>query len=66
MVKKSPGLAETDPEKSGDSNTEDTLRGKVFPLDMSLEVGKNEKKLKIRDLQRKRKDQVLQNLISTT
>ena len=45
VVKKapdSPGLVETDRENSGDSDTEDTLRATGFPVDKSLEVGKNE------------------------
>ena len=43
-VPKSPGLAETDPENLGESDTEDTLRTMGFPIDKSLEVGKEEKK----------------------
>ena len=39
---KSPGIVETDPESTGDSEMEDTLRAISFPIDKSLDVGKNE------------------------
>ena len=39
---------ETGPENSGDSDTEDTLRAMGFPIDKSLEVGKNEEGLVFR------------------
>ena len=43
----SPGLVETDPENSGDWDTEDTLRAMKFPIDKSLGVGKNKRKKEI-------------------
>ena len=36
------------PEDSGNSDTEDTIRAMGFPIDKSLEVGKNEKELVLR------------------
>ena len=41
-VSKSLGLVETGPKNSGDSDTEDTLMALGFPIDKSLEIGKNE------------------------
>ena len=41
-VPKSPKLAIKDPEDSGDSDIEDTLRDMGFPIDKSLEASKNE------------------------
>ena len=41
-VSKSLGLVETSPDNSGDSGTENNLKDMGFPIDNSLEVGKNE------------------------
>ena len=41
-VPKSPVLVETNPEDSGDTGTEDTLRVMGFSIDKYLEVVKNE------------------------
>ena len=41
-VSNSLGLVETGPENSGDLDTEDTFRSMGFPIDKSLELGKNE------------------------
>ena len=55
-VSKFLGLAETSPESSGDPDTEDNPRAMGFPIDKSLEVGKNEEESvhKKRDLQRQK------------
>ena len=41
-LSKSLGLVETGPENSGDPETKDILSTTFFPIDKSLEVGKNE------------------------
>ena len=44
MIKKAskfPELAKAEPEDAGDSDIENTLRAMGFPIDKSLEVGKN-------------------------
>ena len=45
---KSPGPVRMESDVSGNSDTEDNLRALVFPIDKSLEVGKNEEKLVLR------------------
>ena len=41
-VPKSLGLVKADSKESEDSDTENTLRAMSFPINKSLEVGKNE------------------------
>ena len=70
MVKKAPKsleLVETDPEDSGDSDTEDILRAMGFPIDKSLEVVKNEEEPVLKKgIYRGKVYHMLQNLIQTT
>ena len=67
-VSKSLGLVETGPEDSRDSGTENTLSAMGFPIDKSLELGKNEKEVIFRKgiYKGKKKKNMLQHLILTT
>ena len=66
-VPKSPVLVETNPENSGDTGTEDTLRVMGFSIDKYLEVVKNEEEPVFKKMiYRGQKISYVLNLIPTT